>query len=574
MVSTCKKRGVPLYPRVGLWNPNDVGGQMPFPHTFPSLLNTDASPSVLLIGAGMSKGIAPIASELAEDIRIRHGEVMNKLGVDPSPPPENNDLYDWAQRAFNKLRVEQHLTDDAAKLRMANAMGVTTDPRYRTNVGTILRKQWPRHRVVARFAREGRWRAIWSLNWDCVLESALECVGLKPYPHPQPGNVLPNRLPWKQWYCTWCPGDMHVPAGQPGTLYVCKPHGCVNKIAGGNPLFIVTRTDLETLTPRLQPAAEEMNVGFSHSPLVTVGWKADEDYIYNNIDLIRQRGTLIANGIDRLSIVNRTWYPVPPNKAQEKHNRLATTFGVDQNACYFSVENAGDPTTDDLFQWIQTRYALLLMLLYAQNNGVWAQEVAQLEQIAHHFEQPRPGHLLNSLFDDFLSVWVRLCFNARRVVYWQHGALVKQTLVATHLRDEHIPWGYGDTPRHDLLAAIPLVVVLWQQINAGGGNQWDFNEFPGAFWHEGEGHLILPLPAWNGNNQPIELAAMKPLMEARSWPNKGSIRRLSILPLLSLPTDAPFTDDNLTMRGSVASLMKQAKFAVPTNIEVVGLADI
>ena len=96
-------------------------------------------------------------------------------------------------------------------------------------------------------------------------------------------------MPWKEWYCTWSPGDVHVPADQSNTLHFIKPHGCVRKLAAGHPLFIVTRTELGALTPALQPVAGTMNVGFSYSPLVTVGWKAEEEYIHTIIDTIRQR---------------------------------------------------------------------------------------------------------------------------------------------------------------------------------------------------------------------------------------------------------------------------------------------
>lgn len=107
---------------------------MHIPHTFPSLLDSGATPSILLIGAGMSFGIAPPVTELT------------------------NEIYDWADKAFSKLRSELNLTDHEAKLRLADAIRITTDPRFQAKVGMPLRGNTPRHRVVARFAREGRSR--------------------------------------------------------------------------------------------------------------------------------------------------------------------------------------------------------------------------------------------------------------------------------------------------------------------------------------------------------------------------------------------------------------------------------
>jgi hypothetical protein len=133
---------------------------------------------------------------------------------------------------------------------------------------------------------------------------------------------------------------------------------------------------------------------------------------------------------------------------------------------------------------------------------------------------------------------------------------------------------YDHVERKDLLAVISVVITLWTRINAGVGNQWDFNEFPGALWDGSTGHLVLPLPAWKDTDEPIQLAALKPLLEGWNWPKSGAISRLSILPLRSTPTEPHFTDDNLTMRGSVARLMKTARLANPANIGVVSIADV
>lgn len=546
---------------------------MAVPHVFPALLDTNAAASVLLVGAGMSSGIAPSVEDLANDVNVRHHEIVAKLGFDPSPPPTGvSDFYDWAERAFNGLRTQLHLGQDAAKVRLADSIGVTTDPRYRQNVETVgLRKHWARHRIAARFAREGRWRAIWSLNWDCILETALECVGLRM--HPQPGTNPPSSLPWNQWYFTWSPGDASPPAGHNATVYLCKPHGCVRKIHSQNPLFIVTRSELQALTPQLRPAAEEMHVGLAHAPLVTAGWRADEDYICRNIEMLRDTGMLLGAGVDRLSIVNKTWYPKPPSSAQQNHQRLAAAFGVTRASCFFEVGTVGNPTIDDLFQWAQTRYYLQLLRIYAQ-NGSWSGSVGEIAAIEAYFSEPKPAHIVNLFVDDFLSVWVRLCFNTRRVVYMRHGAPVPQAVVATDIRDEHIPWMYDHTTRNDMLSTIPLLLGIWRRVGQPGAAQWDFNEFPGAFWNGVDGHLILPLPAWDNTDEPIDLAGLKPLVESRNWERKGAIRRLSVLPLRSLPTDLPYSDDKLAMRGSVAMLMKSAVLADPANLAVASLADI
>ena len=551
---------------------------MSIPHTFPSLLNPSTPPSILLIGAGMSYGIVPTAYELAQEICDAHNKIKAKLGIELNPPPvTSTGLYEWAEDAFNKLRIEKFLSDKDAKLLLADSMGITSDPRFHAKVGIPLRGNTPRHRVAARLAREDRWNTIWSLNWDCILETALESVGL--LPHPNPATNLYNPLPWRRWYCTWSPSDLHRPAvAQPNILHVIKPHGCVNKLAEGKPLFIITTSEIGVLTQELVTVPGRMNAVVTDAPLVVVGWGAEEEYIHKNIEAIKQQGTL-ASEADRLSIIDPFWKPTPPSIEYKNHNRLAKTFGIDRINCHFPVSCAGNPTTDEFFQWLQTRYGLERMLQFtnAQNTG-WNAEITGLQDIISQFARPNPSHWLNHFFDDFLAVWVRFCFNTSKVIYKNNSASVPQNVVATHRRDEHIPWGYGQTDRFDLLAAIPLTLALWQTAPTSESNQWNFEQFPGALWNENDGHLALPLPAWGETGQlvdkPIELAALKPLVDGWNWSRKGIIKRISILPLSHTAQYAPINDGQLKFRSSVAWLMKSSRFSDPTRIEVASLADI
>ena len=250
------------------------------------------------------------------------------------------------------------------------------------------------------------------------------------------------------------------------------------------------------LTDDLQLVAGRMNIGFSDAQLVTIGWSADEEYIHSIIRDIKKQGTLIHQGLDKLSVVNRTWYPKNQTADPEKHDKLAKNYDVDRNSCFFSTGNAGEPTIDDLFKWLQTLYGLGRMRKYAcAQFDEWSNQVTQLDQIIADFPEPILNHWLNYLFDDFLSVWVRLCFNASLVIYKNNSAPVPQNLVATHRRDEHIPWGFGYTDRFDLLAVIPLVLAIWQSSDSKD-LKWDFAEFPGAMWnsHDGTSGFAVYLP--------------------------------------------------------------------------------
>lgn len=522
----------------------------------------------------MSFGLVPIATKWAQEIVDRYTEVTKILGIAITPPKTSTpkELYDWADAVLKELT--NTLSPDEAKLRLADAMGVISDPRFQAKVGIPLRGNTPRHRIAARFAREKRLEVIWSLNYDCIMETALESVGL--LPHPKPGTQLNNPLPWRRWYCTWSPGDTHTPITKNEcTLYVIKPHGCVNKLARGLAVFVITDAELKKLPAKLNSVTGRLKVVFSDSPLTAVGWSAEEQYIHDEIDEVKQQQTL-ATAPDRLSIIDPYWSPNPPSADDTNHNKLAAAFGVSQADCHFPASSSGNPTTDQFFQWLQTRYGLERLEQFAQansqGNAVWSTKASELSSIKNQFPEPVSDDWLNLFFDDFLAVWIRLCCNAGKVIYKHNAATIQPDVVATYRRDEHIPWGYGNSDREDLMAVIPLILSI-RSTPPATATKWNFGEFPGALWDETDGHLVLPLPAWSINNTPIE-AAIKPLVNGWNWSRKGIIFKVSILPLLPQPNYAPINDDNLILRSSVAHVMKSSKFTIPLNIGLVSLVDM
>src|SRR5690606_19947022 len=115
----------------------------------------------------------------------------------------------------------------------------------------------PKHRVIARFARENMWKQIWSLNWDCVLVSAFESVGIL--------RDNPDRsLHWLTSFGTMVTAGECGRVGETNRLTILKPHGCVYALveaesfeAKGNDLaaearsrrFLITQTELTALRP-------------------------------------------------------------------------------------------------------------------------------------------------------------------------------------------------------------------------------------------------------------------------------------------------------------------------------------
>ncbi len=163
------------------------------PHNFPTLRHENAGDqrtSLLTIGAGMSRDTVPMHGQLFADKRLT---AENSLHCTTTPAAD--DLYKWADEIVTQRRAQG---DRNPKLSLAKSIGLIDDLCWRGSVSTV--RNTPRHRVIARFARESLWEQIWSLNWDCVQESALENVGITQgiepaldSPPPYAKNLAPPR---------------------------------------------------------------------------------------------------------------------------------------------------------------------------------------------------------------------------------------------------------------------------------------------------------------------------------------------------------------------------------------------
>lgn len=530
------------------------------PHCFPSLVGPgEATRPLLIIGAGMSCGIVPTPSDLCESVKRAQAQLETSLGCNTkykfSTTTKPEELYAWAGLVMQQLTAAQ-LSKPEAKHKLADAIGVTRNPRFRAYVDIPLRGSTPRHRVVARFAREGRWKAIWSLNWDVVQESALRSVGLMPHANTSPTPKLPQQ--WPEWYSTWTQPDPYN-SHSDKTLMVIKPHGCVEKLLAGSPTFLVTDTELNTIGTEMNPHHARLHAQCCDVPLIAAGWSASEQYIHETLQSAAQAGTLgVPGSADTLSIID----PAPNNAG---HLKLASAYQVDPKSAEVLVHFTSCYTTDDLFLWMQTRYGLFsLVRLF---GGVEKNVTSGLATIVAQFDKPNCNNWVNAWFDDFLPVWVRLCFNTG-VVEFRNGPPIDAATVPTHRRDEHIPWGDRSVDRPELRAAAQLLLALWKR---GSAREFDCSEFPGGFWDMGSRHLIIPLPVWN-TVRPLSLAALKPLAEGRHWSRRGKIKRVSILPLSTDGGKVVLASEiEQTCKQQVARLMSTARLAQADNVNLVDL---
>ena len=190
---------------------------MAIPHLFPSLVDEPTTQTVLIAGAGLSIGYVPLLDDLKKN---RLDKVARDLGIIPT-----GTFYDLAEVVLTSLIVSGK-SDAESRLSLAEALGLLDDQRWFGETGLPLSGNTPRHRVIARFVVEKRLRAIISLNWDTLLEAALDSVGLSDL-----SDGERHLRPWAITARTSIVDDTQMPRLSGAHIFpVIKPHGCVHNL--------------------------------------------------------------------------------------------------------------------------------------------------------------------------------------------------------------------------------------------------------------------------------------------------------------------------------------------------------
>lgn len=502
----------------------------------------------------MSSGLVPSVKDLTKECP----QAEEKLGC--SVPRNDGDLdkdsylYDWAEQIYQQLLKRQ---EPLPKLKIAAALGILDNPAWRGKVDTPLRENWPRHRVVARFAREKRWHAIWSLNWDCLLEVGLESVGFDEYP-------ALTQQPWPTTYVTYVTHNDAPSNADDDTVTVYKPHGCVKSLLkaeeeynkgnyseaeGLAKRFVITKTELSELEEKFRDPADtsfcyRLHLHLQGYPLLIVGWSVSERY-FIRLASKALKEQLPRNTCDELTIV------VP--RFKNGHRQLAKYYGRDESHAHVKVSRNSDGfSTDRLFLWIQTLYALKCLRKHSKANS------NAIQAIYNRFQKPVCKDFVISWVDDFLPAWVRLCWRAGIVPCFKDGKQIPRYSIRMEKQDEHIPWQIENIRRPDLCAAAHLLARI-------GGNVkgWDFNKFPGGLWKGSKGLLIIPLPVWG---QQAELSGLRSLLRQLEQ-DIGYVRELSILPLHHDKAVRITQDVIAILKIRVASLTRKIQFATITETQ-------
>lgn len=497
----------------------------------------------------MSAGIVPIVGQLFDEMR----EVAEKkLGIPESEcssswsGKERGDrLYYWAECVIKWL---ENKGEKNPKLKLAIALGITTDLSWLGDSDISFRGNTDRHRVIARFAKEGCWQSIWSFNWDCVIEKAMESVGVL--------SVKPKfSTPWQiDHFCTHITNDDLISSHNVKALAVRKPHGCVKSLKTAiscittepqkssdlSERLMISKSELESRPPNKVDDAffNNLDSDVSGHVNVAVGWRMIEASLRS-----RLINTLGGVPDARINIIDLVF-------DNDTHAKVCTAAGLDKKSSFFEVQKKDCPVTNDLFRWIHALYTLDRL---SEHGGEavdvtgkqWRETISVCEQ----------SEFIIDWADEFLPTWTRLCWSAGLIECYGF----EPHKIDLERRDEHIPLNIENIQRPDLVSAKKILTKI-----AIGNDVWNSRMFPGGLYNQETQCLVIPLPMWNRFN---EIRALKPLVNAikqELW----MVVKIQILPinLDDQPFEKNIIDD---VKSHLANFIRVPAFAMPDNIEVI-----
>lgn len=520
---------------------------MKVPHHFPSLIEGPVQ-AVLIAGTGLSVPNAPTVGALKD----RLDEVGERYGVAP-----DDNFYKLAEAVLDNF-VNSGQSDSESRLSLAEELGMLDDRRWFGEIGLPLSGNTPRHRVLARFVVEERLGAIVSLNWDALLEAALDSVGLT--------EEVSLHRPWRVTKYARVVDNTHLPKLAHANVFpVIKPHGCVrelerlrNQLRSGDPLgpvtFILKFTELNKLTPG-QNIAVNNNVKdyIAKFPLIGIGWFASEGYLRKAIIEIAQQ--VQRSESDSFTLVDLDW--------NSNHSDIASAYGKNDTESFAQVETNKNQSTDCLLLWLQARHAIIRMIAM-----VPFEEQAPLEQLLQEIDQPDHDHPVKGWADCWLPTWVRICWRAGAMqgIDPQTSKPIGPFEMPITPRDAHIPLTGMSIERRDLHAAAKLLCALPKPLT-----RLRFDKYPGGILDIDNQDLYVPLPGWKSSMLSSDLAALKPLVEELK--DLGYVKKIFLL-LLNNQDEVPDKALRKQLEAQFRMLMPLTAFATEGSITWVDLEEL
>ena len=217
---------------------------------------------------------------------------------------------------------------------------------------------------------------------------------------------------------------------------------------------------------------------------------------------------------------------------------------------------------DELFQWIQARYALSNIREAIKGDTAIEQAIDDL--LLNTLEKPNTHHFTTSWVDDFLPSWSRLC--------WRESFIPVNDVQRHQLpidADVHIPWNALIFDRPDLKAAARMFMALERSTRT-----WQFEKHPGMILDSTGKLLIIPVPVWEPDNMQNSFIGLQALMKSfHNGNRRGPIRQISLLPLMDEGA-APDQQRVDMWKTLVARYSKINRFADAGNIGTFNLSDL
>ena len=461
------------------------------PHQFEKLTSREEK-AVVMIGAGLSYGIIPMAAGLlpyaqktAQELNMEDDK-FNHIDIE-SDDGKRSAIYHYSDVILS------HYPD---KLDYASRLGILNNPKWYAKVGLPLRGTTPRHRVVARFARENLLHEIWSYNWDTVLESAFEAVGFTR------GRKDAIKQPWNTLFDTIITHDDFTATPTHGFFKVYKPHGCLHAMKKAQELqpaeskkiaerFMIGYNELtvDTQWTEQEPGITFLNLmhtSLNHH-IIVVGWSLPEKYVNNKLGYMKP----IEAEVEHLSIIDPLY--------QTGHTTIAKRYNLNENNIHFAVSSTKiGLTTDNLFLALQAKYLLKQLL---ENTDEGSDEWNMIQSVLTHCDLGNAKNGLISWADDFLPAWIRLCWRTEHLKVRAFSPFD----IRLEKQDIHIPYqGIEGTRRIDM----EMAATIFHHIQ-NSTTDWDFSTFPGGLWDFENTCLVIPLL----NTTFSSLQVIKPLVK-------------------------------------------------------------
>lgn len=527
---------------------------MSLPHQFPTLINGPAQ-VVLIAGSGLSAPTVPMLGELRPILE----KMAEKYSVSTSSIPEDKNYeYELAGVILDKISLSA--SDSEARIKFADELGILDDRRWVGDIDLPISGNTPRHRAIAKFAVEKRLKAIISLNYDSLLEAALDSVGMNE------GGSAPS--PWEGTTYARIIDESHMPLVSSGNVFVIvKPHGCVKELRElrgklrkgesiSNATFKLTTNDLNKLTDEQKQIFDTTaRPHFAASPLIGVGWKASEPYLLNAV--CKQAKTAKFKQIDACTVVDICW--------NENHDVLVDSYSKSKEESFVKVEKTIRPTTDTLFLWLYAQYALNRMHLMSSTA-----EREKIDEIIAGLDKIDESYSLLDWIDKWLSVWIRLCWRAGSMkgIDPDTGKVIEPFDIPITPRDAHIPLKGISLERKDLQSSVKLLLAIKKHID-----RFNFEIFPGGLFDSENRFLFVTVPGWKDSDYPSDLAALKPMCEAISERGLGYVTKIYLV-CLHVEEKAPNDALMDSLKSQFCNLMPLINFASEQNVQWIQLEEL